>query len=178
VGDALKAYVWDLETTNLRSDIGAIIVASFGELNANGRVMKMHTATINDFDTETEFVQWVVDRYSKADILIGHNSKAFDRNFLSGVMFRLGLGARPRRIHLDTMQVAKGMQFQSVSLSNLADILAVGHKDKPAKDDWREANMLNAAAIARLVKRCESDVRITAKVWNKLKPRYMESKGE
>ena len=180
----MRTVVWDLETTNLRSDIGSIIVASFGELDADGNIVAIRTKDFSEIRGRTheirerKMAEWVKAEFERADILIGHNSMAFDRHFLRGMCFRLGVGELPPRQHIDTYQVARGrLLFQSLSLSNLADILGVGVKDHPAKDDWREANAMDTEALKRLRVRCESDVKLTAAVWGKLRPLWHQRKG-
>lgn len=181
----MRVAVWDIETTNLRSDIGTLIIASFGLLNEDDSVKKMETRDILQMgakgrkSNECKLAQWVKEQVVLADILIGQNSIAFDRNFVNGVLAREDLAPLPRRIHIDTMQTAKGkFLYQSVSLKNLADVFKLSRqKDKPEKEAWRKAGLLDEKAIKRLRKRCEEDVLLTAELWKKLKPTYMEWRG-
>jgi DNA polymerase III epsilon subunit-like protein len=132
-------------------------------------------------DAERQLIEEVLALYSSASILIGHNSKAFDRNFLNGVCARHDLPAPPPRFHIDTYHVARyGLKgiYQSVSLDNLADILHVGVKDRPSKHDWREASIRDEEALERIRERCESDVRLTAAVWSKLMPYWVLWRGD
>src|SRR3990167_848974 len=134
----MRTAVFDIECTNLRSDIGTFLIASFGELDGNGNVKKVETRDILSQHGEKNLATWTRNRFEEFDILIGHNSIAFDRNWLNGVMIRHELPFVPRRIHIDTYQVAKGkLQFQSYSLANIADVLGLGSKDEPSKNDWR-----------------------------------------
>lgn len=174
----MRTVIWDLECSNLRSDIGTLLVASFADLDAEGRVVRMRTQDINSAGGEKNLVKFVHDQVSGADILIGHNSVAFDRNYVNGVLTRHKMKRLPTRWHLDTMHIAKGkLLWQSVSLENLADVLGVGKKDKPSKNDWREANILDEAALKRLRTRCEADVRVTGAVFVALKDLWHERYG-
>lgn len=177
----VKTYVWDIETTNLRSDIGALIVSAFGELDSDGNIWKMQAMDIEDAGNEEELLDWTVGMIKSADILIGHNSVAYDKNFINGVLARYGKDPLPKRIHLDTMLAAryglKGL-YQSVSMENLADVLNLPiKKDKPSKHDWREAGITKEEALERIKVRCIEDVKITALLWNRLKPYYYEWRG-
>jgi DNA polymerase III epsilon subunit-like protein len=177
----MRTFVFDLETTNLRSDIGTVLVASFGELKPDGSLGKMHTNDKLSAGSELALAEWIYDKLLEADILIGHNSKAFDRNFLNGYFFRLGMGLAPKVCkHFDTCQTARGkLLFQSNSLENLADVLGVATKKfHPGKDSWREAGQLDKKAIKTLRTRCQEDVKATAEVWAKLGPLYKERWGE
>lgn len=164
--------------------MGTLLASSFGELNSEGEVVEIYTNDIlnvsRDKDVqkrEAKLAQWTLDRFSEADILIGHNSLAFDRWFLNGVLFRQNLGSIPRRIHIDTYQTAKGRLGMGASMKNLVDIMREGSKDAPSKHDWRDANIGDPAAVARIVERCESDILLTARMWARLKSTYMERFG-
>jgi hypothetical protein len=174
--------VWDIETTNLRSDIGALIVVAFLNLGTGEEEVR----TIYDFkgsraEREKQLVEWASERYASADILIGHNSQAFDKNFMNGVRARHGLEHLPPRFHIDTYQVArngfKGL-LQSYSMENLADFFRLPiQKDKPSKHDWRQANLLDEESVSRIATRCVEDVRVNALLWEKMRPYWQRWKG-
>ena len=179
----LKVYVWDLETTDFMADIGTLGVASFLDLS-NGDI---HTRTREDFkggvwkDPEEGLALWAQRKCDEADILIGHNSLAFDKNFLNGVLARHGHGPIPKRIHWDTYQIARngGKIKARYSLKNLADFYRLPEtKDEPSKHDWRLFIAGDPDAIARIVERCEADVRVTALLFHQLKPFMMDWRGK
>ena len=169
----MRTFVWDIECTNLKSDMGTLTVVIFGELNSSGGIKKYHINDIISAKGEKNLVRWTKKIIESGDILIGHNSVAFDKNFVNGVLARYLISPLPKRIHLDTMMAARyGGKFlmQSVSMANLADIFRLPiQKDKPSKHDWREGNLLNPDSLNRIKKRCKSDVKITAMLWDKLK---------
>lgn len=175
----------DFETTGFRSDIGTLIVACFGELDADGNITTILTEDIQSIgkgtvaQREKRLALWAVDRWTEADILIGQNHKAFDQKFLQGVMLRHGInnGILPRRILLDTYQIGKGNFGMSMGMGNFVDVLGIGKKDAPEKGDWREANHGDPEALARIRERCVSDVKMTAEMWSVLKPTFMSRKG-
>jgi DNA polymerase elongation subunit (family B) len=175
----MRTYVVDLETTDLRSDIGTLIVASFGRLNDDDEVVEKYTHTIQSIGTgsvakrEKMLAQFARKKWAEADIIIGQNHKAFDRHFLDGVLFRCGLEMLPGRLLIDTYQTAKGKLAMGTSMGNMVDIFGIGTKDAPSKDDWRRAAAGDSEALKRIMVRCESDVDMTAKLWKRLKPLYM-----
>lgn len=177
----MRCVVFDLETSNLRSDIGSLRVACFGELSANGTLKDLQTRDILEMHGEKNLAEWIVNRIEEADILIGHNVDAFDKNFLNGVLIRWNLPKLPKRYYIDTLMVARyGMKglLQSCSLENLADYFRLPiQKDHPSKHDWRGANDMEPEPLSRIRKRCISDVEITALLWAKLKPFWLDYKG-
>ena len=179
----MLTYVVDFESTDLKSDIGSLIVASFGELDTSGKLIALHTEDIQSIGTgkvelrEKKLAQWAKQKWTEADIIIGQNHLAFDRHFLDGVLFRNDLELLPKRILLDTYQIAKGKFAMSASMKNMLDIWGLGTKDAPDKAMWRLANHGDKEALKRIRERCESDVEATARLWEKLKPVYMQWYG-
>lgn len=179
----IRSQVWDLETTHLRSDMGTLLVGAFLDLGTG----VMSVRSINDFkgtqrERERQLALWVRDQVVESDILIGHNSLAFDKNFLNGVLARLGEDPLPPRQHVDTYQIARnGFKgyLQSYSMANLADFFGLAEqKDKPSKHDWRSANILDDDALLRITQRCVADVHVTALLWEKMKPFWHKWRGK
>ena len=174
--------VWDIETTDFKADIGSLMVSSFLDLNTG----VPNSRTVLDFDgtfkeREGQVAAWTVTQLQRSDALVGHNVKAFDRNFLSGVLARQHMPQAPKRTYLDTMLIARfGIKGKiGASMANLADVLGLPiPKDAPSKNDWREYIAGDADAIARITIRCETDVIVNALLWHELKHYYYEWKGE
>lgn len=178
----VTAYVWDLETTDLNTFFGKLIVAAFYDPNTGD----MQVANIYSFDgdvrqREVQLLHWTLDRIAEADVLIGHNTLAFDVSFLRGRLAAHNIDRSiPKRQHWDTLQIAKfGFKGrpQGYSLENLADFFRVGRKDKPSKHDWAASVILDEEAIERITERCISDCEINNDVWNCLRPFFHDYKG-
>ena len=171
----IRSFVWDLETTNLNTFMGQLIVASFLDLSSGN----IHTMSINDFEgtnaeKEKELLLWVVEMLTYGDIFVGHNTIGFDLGFIRG---RLAIHDMdidlPKRQHWDTYQIARHgakIKPQGYSLENLADFfrLPIG-KDKPSKHDWAASIILDPDAIERIIERCEADVVVNALLWGKMR---------
>lgn len=177
-----KTVVWDIETTDFKADIGTLMVSSFLDL----RVGIPNTRTIHDFRgdlaaQERQLAAWTADQVAQADAVIGHNVKAFDRNFLNGVLARERLPLMPKRTYIDTMLIARyGLKGKiGASMANLADVLGLPiPKDSPSKNDWRKYIGGDPDAVARITERCELDVIVTALMWQELRQYWYEWKGE
>lgn len=177
-----NTYVWDIETTDFKADIGTLMVSSFLDL-ATGIV---DSRTVLDFEgglheQERQLAEWSCSKITEADTLIGHNIKGFDRNFLNGVCARNQLPMVPKRTYLDTMLIARyGLKGKiGASMANLADVLGLPiPKDAPSKNDWRLYIGRDPAAVERITERCELDVIVNALLWDELKQYYYEWKGE
>lgn len=174
----IRIGVFDLETTALRADIGSLIVASFYDPLTD----TMYSNNQIEAGGEEALVEWAVQMYNSFDILVHFNGLAFDKNFLNGSAARLGTTLPEKRYHIDLYHVAryglKGL-LQSNSLANLADFFKLSEqKDHPSKHDWRQANLLTPSAVCRIQERCESDVRMTAELFKKLRPFWLKWKGQ
>lgn len=173
----------DIETSDLRADIGTLMVACFAEIDSDGKIIELRTQTIQSIgkgsvaEREKKLVLWTKAQWEHGDIIIGQNHIGFDRHFIDGVLFRSNLPLLENRILIDTYQTAKGKLGMGASMRNLVDIMHLGAKDAPSKDDWRNANSGDKEALERITARCESDVRMTNDMWNRLKPLYMSKYG-
>lgn len=170
----LPVVVFDLETTDLNTFFGRLIIASFLDMSTK----ELETRTIHDFagstdKKETQLLGWATERYESAFILIGQNITAFDRHFLQGRHDQLETGyvIRPA-LHYDTKQIAQyqaKIRPQGYSLKNLLDYYSLPiSKDEPSKHVWARSKELDEEAIERLKVRCELDVLGTALVAGKL----------
>lgn len=174
----LSVVCFDLETTDLNTFFGRLLVASFLDINTG--VMETHT--LYDFEVDKKLsidemelmlLWWATDQYEEAFILVGQNITAFDRHFLQGrhEVLETGYVMRPA-LHFDTRQIAQHqakIRPQGFSLENLLDYYRLPvQKDKPSKHEWARSRELNREAIARLVVRCELDVKGTALLAGKL----------
>ncbi len=175
-----RTLVWDIECTNLKSDLGVILCAAFYDL-ADGSIV---SRTIDSFGDravgERALVLWIKEQVAGADCLIGHNETTFDRNYVNGVLGRYGLDILPKRIHIDTYLAARygwtGLP-SSYSLRNLSALFGLSEeKESLDKDQWRTA-LTDPVAMAALRVHCERDVAVTALLWQRLKGAYFNWRG-
>jgi len=180
---AFRAVVYDIETTRFKSDLGALIAAAFLDLGTG----IIEWRNIDSFsgsvvERERALACWAAEQYTAADMLIGHNIVAFDKNFLNGVLVRHGFPRLPRRIQGDTYLAAhyglKGL-LHSYSLASMADFFRCEEaKDRPSIHDWRESALDVPESVDRITQRCLRDVQLNAKVWKHLKPFFFEWRGQ
>lgn len=179
----MRVVVCDLETTSLSADVGALIVACFGVLDEQDNIREVRTRTIQTIgrgkveDRERKLAQWARQEWESADLIIGQNHIGFDRHFLDGVLFRYAETLLPRRLLVDTYQIAKGKFAMSASMKNMLDVWGLGAKDQPEKGAWRKANQGDEESLERITARCEQDVKATAALWRRLKPFYLDRYG-
>lgn len=182
---AIEPYVtvaWDIETTDFKADIGMLMISSFVDF----AIGIPNTRSIHDFkgslnEREKQLAMWTCAQLEAADVVVGHNVKAFDRNFLSGVCARHGLPHTPKRQYIDTMHVHQyGVKGKiGNSMENIADVYGLPTpKDKPSKNDWRLYIGGDEEKVKRIGERCEKDIVTTAQMLNRFRLYWHEWKGE
>lgn len=101
-----------------------------------------------------------VAAYVQADLITGHNIIKHDLRILNGALLEEGLSPLPPKMVSDTYLHLKRKGGVSGSQENLAKMLGVrSSKMGMSQTDWREANRLTPAGIAKTKRRCVSDVR-------------------
>lgn len=116
-------------------------------------------------------VKTLSEALSKYDIVIGHNSNAFDLKKLSARCAMLGLPALPPIKSIDTYKEAKQVGFTSCSLDYLAKIWNIEQKPHTGEDLWIKCESGDENAIRKLTNYCKHDVNPMLKeVYFKLKP--------
>lgn len=108
----------------------------------------------------------------EADVLAGHNVKAFDEKKLN-TRFMLNGYEKPRTYRfLDTLAIAKKhFAFQSNSLEHISMRLGFHAKDDMSLDDWiRVCVDGDEQRIEKMSKYCANDVRQGKRVLEKLLP--------
>jgi hypothetical protein len=101
-----------------------------------------------------------VAAYIQADLVTGHNIIKHDLRILNGALLEEGLSPLPPKMVCDTYLHLKRKGGVSGSQENLAKMLGVrSSKVGMSQTDWREANRLTPAGIAKTKRRCVGDVK-------------------
>jgi DNA polymerase elongation subunit (family B) len=153
-----------------------MICAAWKELGKK----KIHATSINDFKRESStddrgVVETLANALADADIIIGHNSDAFDIKKLNSRIIYHRLPPLPKIIQLDTLkEVRKVAKFSSHKLDYLGKIL-LGHGKLPTSSGlWDRATDGDRAAVREMVKYNKVDVLRLEEIYNVLLP-YMKS---
>lgn len=109
---------------------------------------------------------------SNADVIIGYNTKQFDLPLLNREFIKLGLPPAPPTVHLDLLAVVrKRFRFVSNKLDHVSQQLGLGKKVKHEGHElWLKVMDGESAACKRMEKYNRGDVRLTEKLYHKLRP--------
>jgi len=160
--------VWDIETTGLKGDFGRLLCCSFLTLPDNNLVTYKWTDYSDSYEDDGKLAAAIRDKIEESDFSVGYFSKGFDFGFLQARLADAGERLLERHLHIDPIWYFRGwrgLKIGSSSMKNVADFLGLDEQkmDVP-KSVWISANAGNKKALETLVDRCESDVRVTAKI--------------
>lgn len=168
---------WDLETTDLRANIGRLLCASsvdqFGRLTTFRADRYQTRSRIDD----SRLAVAIRDHLETADVWVTWNGKRFDVGFLNARLMKAG--ERPLRKdikHIDLMYFA-GESFTRIGsrrLDNVAKFFALPEQKTPLDTDiWANASAGDIPSLDRVVEHCEADVYVTRSAFARLKPHVM-----
>ena len=121
-------------------------------------------------------VQKMSDVMAGADVVIGHNSDAFDLKYLRTRALFHGLTPVKPVVQLDTLKLARSQfYFNSNSLDSIGAALGVGRKSHTPRGLWIDCFQGDQSAMKKMVKYCKQDVNLLRDVYNKLAP-HVDSK--
>ena len=165
--------VFDIETTDLKADIGFMMswaVYYPNEDRVVSDVIKKREVSNLSFDKR--ICKSLRKEFDNIDLLIGYYSTKFDipyvrtRCLMNGVSFPEYGTIR----HTDCFYAARGKVATSrKSLGVIAEALGVDDKTHEPKSVWRKARYGHEESLAKLLAYNENDCKVTWQVYNELK---------
>jgi len=156
--------IWDLETTALEGHFGRLLCGSILCYPS----MEMVTHSWPDYSEDPSedggLAVAIRDEIEKHQFSCGYYTKGFDFGFLNARLLAAGERRIRSHLHLDCIWAFRGwrgVKIGSSSMKNVAEFLGLEQKMQLPKEIWVKAGMGNKTALARIIERCESDVRIT-----------------
>ena len=164
----MKIAYWDLETTDLKADVGRLLCASVldastGEMKSfrNDKVRKK-----KNMADDGELARQIRDELEKYHVTVGWFSKGFDVSFLNTRLVKAGHKPIRPHLHLDPIWYCKGWRglgARSAKMKVMAEFFDLPERKPDVDVDvWIDAALGgDKKAMDELVERCEADVRIT-----------------
>lgn len=173
----MRVAYWDIETTDLKGSFGRIICASVYHLDTDKMVTfrldkYVKAGKAEDMTDDRELCVDLRDEIEKAHVTIGWYSKGFDVPMLNTRLIKYGERRLRSHLHLDSIWYAKGwrgIKPNGASLAAVAEFFGLEeHKYGVDADTWVLARAGNKKAMDIIQERCESDVRLTQAVTERL----------
>lgn len=123
--------------------------------------------------SDKRVIETMYEAIAQSDVVVGHNSNAYDWPFLQGRLIFHGLPPLPPITKVDTLLTARRhFLFNSNRLDYLGQYLGLGRKIHTEPELWLKVLKGDAGAIKRMVTYNKQDVLLLEKVFLKLRP-YM-----
>lgn len=112
------------------------------------------------------------DLWSEADAICGYNNDRFDNKKLQGEFLKAGMAPPPPATSIDLYKTVRSQfGFDSNKLDHMAQLLGLGSKVKHEGHGlWTAVLAGDEAAQRRMERYCRQDVRLTEKVYERIKP--------
>ncbi len=187
-----KVFVWDLENSTILSEVWSLWNNNLGLsqiredwycLSWSGKWLGedyiysdslfSHKETYaNDPTDDTQLMLTLWDFLNEADIVLGHNMRAFDMKKARARMLINGIEPFSPCQVIDTLEIAKkSFKMTSNKLQYIAGVLGLGEKvETGGQALWTKCMQGNRAAWKLMVEYNEEDVILTEDVYNRLAP--------
>jgi uncharacterized protein YprB with RNaseH-like and TPR domain len=173
----MRLVAFDLECTSLSGMIGRILCCSFKDITPaqDGKVRTFRADKApyrqKDIVDDSKLAIAIRDELEKYEVIVGHNSKLFDKKFLNARLLRAGERPLKPMWHIDTMWVVRTNFRISSKLDNVQQFLGLSEKKTPiAWEQWARGAAFDAKAMTEIVTHCEQDVKVLEQAYWKLLP--------
>jgi len=171
-----KIVFFDLETTNLKGNLGRVLAGCFLPFEGKEPVCisaldrKYRGKNLGD---DGKIIAKCREILNESWIWVGWNSKLFDIPYLNARLRLHDMKPVEKRLHLDLMYYARG-QFIKLNSSRL-DAVAKAFKLETQKTDllydtWVNAALGETEALEYVVEHCQHDVLVLRDAFEVLQP--------
>jgi len=165
------AYVWSCFKTFVQPNqmLQNITIASWAAKWLDKKKILWDSAEHDEDDKRICQTLW--ELFDEADIVIGHNGKAFDEKTMNTRWVFYGMVPPSPYKSVDTLQIAKKrFRFEQNKLDYIARYLGIGEKmHHSGFEMWKGCMNGDAKAWKMMVKYNKKDVKITEEVYLKLR---------
>lgn len=166
----MRIACWDLETTDLKGDVGRILCGVVYEPKARQQYQIFRNDELSKtMADDGEIARQIRDALEEYDLTIGWYSKGFDMAFLNTRLVKAGHKTIRPHLHLDGIWYLKGwrgLSPRSAKLKVAAEFFDLNERKPDVDVDvWINAAYGgDTSAMDELVDRCKADCRLTYKV--------------
>jgi RNase_H superfamily len=112
-----------------------------------------------------------LDLLTEADAVVTYNGIKYDIPKITGEIVLAGLNPPPKVAQIDLIRTVKKFGFNMNRLAYIAPLLKIGNKMKHQGFDlWKDVMAGDAKAQTTMKRYCIQDVKITTKLYNRIKP--------
>ena len=165
--------VFDIETTDLKADIGFMMSwAMYYPLEDRIVSDVITKRDVSSLRFDEKICKSLLKELDKVSLLIGYYSTNFDVPFVRTrcLMNGLGFPGYGSLRHIDCFYAARGKVATSrKSLGVIAEALGLQEKEHEPRSVWRKARVGDTESLAKLLEYNKNDCVVTWQVYNELK---------
>lgn len=164
----MRFAAFDIETGALEASYGRLLCCCFKFFDEPN----VRSVVVPHLRDEPRALREISSIMREANVLVSWNGKRFDVPFLNAMCLARRRDPMPVGLHLDLLPHhrhyfrTRGHRLDGVQ----KDLATPSAKHDVPASDWKLALDGNAAALRRIVKHCEHDVRITQEVCMRMAP--------
>jgi len=186
-GGLMNTAVFDIETSFLDADAGWMVAGVIEPIESDKqRVFRIDRYPIykNDRTDDRSIVKDFCDALREYDILVSYFGaprgyrRGFDIAFLQTRLAIQGLPELEQMFHLDCYEIIRNkfkLHRNSLRVAGRAFDLPTLKEDLPLRD-FNRAAAGHKKALNRVVHRCQSDVRMTKELYERVAKRFLKQK--
>jgi hypothetical protein len=171
-----KILIYDIETSNLRSDFGLLFCVGYkwyGEDGIYCPALYDYPNYKRDLTDCRKLLKDFTKVYAEADMVVTFNGKMFDVKWVNGKLWHYGLPLLPPVPHVDLYWAAKvALNASRKSLANLAKVGQFKSSKFSEFDnhEWLRASVGHLPSMRNIVKHCIADIEVTEEMYDRLRP--------
>lgn len=178
-----RTVTLDIETSPNLADVWSIwnVNVSLSQLRATSEIIGVgykwlgepKTYFVSDFhDGHTTMLEHIHAVLSEADVVITYNGDSFDLKHLNRAFWLAGMAPPSPSKSVDLYKIVKRrFRFTSFKLDHVSQQLGIGKKVSHSGHDlWVRCMAGDATAWQKMAVYCKGDVRLTEKLYEKVKP--------
>lgn len=177
----MRIRAFDLECTSLSGMIGRVlcgvvkdIIPPEFKVKCEPRIYRgddKKYRNIKDVVDDSKLCQAISEDLAGADVIVGHNSKLFDRKFLNARLVKAKMEPTRQQFHIDTMWLVRAHMRVSSKLVNLEQFLGLPDKKTDLLwDTWMRGAAFDKKAMDEIVQHCVMDVEVLEQAYWRLLP--------
>jgi|GEM_PF-3161644 len=174
-----RIVAFDIETTNLKADIGFVLCAVVKPLGEDPVVLRLDELRGDSGKPwdDGRLVATLVDILASAHLAYGWNIRRFDIRFLRTRRLLLGQSQTPRMVAtIDLLQVARRFAFHSNRQAVWMESLSRYQKTEVIGVEWVRAMTGDREAMDYVVQHCLADVMGLEEIYRHLAPYIAQHK--
>lgn len=170
---AAKGYIWKMFKENVSLDqlIEAPRIISFAAKFIGDKHVMQHDEYSDPAFYPLKWYEYLYSALEMADAVVTFNGDRFDLPKVNGLFAELGLKPLPPITSIDLYKTVRKLGFISNKLEHAVTKLRLGHKlDTNGFKLWRAWDEGNEAAIAKMRRYNIYDVKLTERLYRRLRP--------